>query len=202
VEWQETGERLQNMARDYAPLWPASIDTLNKDNVIGCNNDCNLFVFGVNVADRRLEQVGNYYLGDCVNKFIPGVLASQPSSDDGVRAEQMFVTSTGRIGVVSEFDKELSLHMTALQRNLANIISGPGKVKHSKWRAPKNSRGGSDAIGEASGFLDGDFLERFLDYENGSQEAQKVMAGNNEAENLAIPFADVVRVLEQLQSIH
>jgi DNA damage-binding protein 1 len=59
-----------------------------------------------------------------------GALAS--ASGESVRPEQMFVTATGRIGVISEFDSELSLHMTALQRNLGNIISGPGDVKHSK----------------------------------------------------------------------
>ena len=42
----------------------------------------------------------------------------------------MFMTSYGRIGVISELDEHFSLHMTALQRNLGYVVSGLGGVKH------------------------------------------------------------------------
>lgn len=71
-----------------------------------------------------------------------------------------------------------------------------------RWRAPKNSRGASDSIGEASGFLDGDFLEHFLDFDSESLEARKAMAGSTNAEQLAISFSEVINVLEQLQAVH
>jgi DNA damage-binding protein 1 len=71
-----------------------------------------------------------------------------------------------------------------------------------RWRAPKNSRGISDSIGEASGFLDGDFLEHLLDFDNGSPEVEKAMNGNTNAEKLALPLSEAINVLEQLQAIH
>ena len=71
-----------------------------------------------------------------------------------------------------------------------------------RWRTPKNSRGISDSIGEASGFLDGDFLERLLDLDNDSPEAQRAMNGSTNAEKLSISFSEVVNVLEQLQAVH
>lgn len=37
IQWEDTQERLENVARDYAPLWPVSVQTLDKDNVVGCN---------------------------------------------------------------------------------------------------------------------------------------------------------------------
>ncbi|KAF8526426.1 CPSF A subunit region-domain-containing protein [Gautieria morchelliformis] len=202
IQWDPSSQTLQNVARDYTPLWPVAIQTFDKDNIVGCNNDCNLFVYTTNATENRLEQVGNYYLGDCVNKFLPGSLTSQPESNEAVRPEQMFMTSNGRIGVISGLSDQVSLHMTALQRNLGYAISGPGDMKHAKWRAPKNSRGVSDSIGEATGFLDGDFLERLLDFNNGSPEVQKAMEGNTDAEKLPIPFSEVVNVLEQLQAVH
>lgn len=71
-----------------------------------------------------------------------------------------------------------------------------------RWRAPKNSRGVSDSISDATGFLDGDFLERFLDFDSGAPEVQKAMNGNTNAEKLAITYSEVVNVLEQLQAVH
>ena len=111
-------------------------------------------MFSFNTSDKRLKQVCKYYLGDYINKFLPGepahpaiyiylqfpdcsiddtgALTSQSVSDNRLQTEQMFFTSTGCIGVISKFDERLSLHMTALQRNLGNFILGPGEVRHSK----------------------------------------------------------------------
>ncbi|KAF8516138.1 CPSF A subunit region-domain-containing protein [Hysterangium stoloniferum] len=201
INWNERTQALENVARDYASLWPVAIETLDPQNIIGCNNDGNLFVFNINPAVKGLEQVGNYYISDLVNGFIPGSLTSI-SKREGLRAEHMFFTSTGRIGVVSELDSDLSFHMTGLQRNLGHLIIGIGDIKHSKWRAPQIFRGISDTMGEATGFLDGDFLERFLDFDNGSSEMQKAMEGKSAAEKLEISSSDIVRVLEELQTLH
>lgn len=73
-----------------------------------------------------------------MNRFVyvylsfTGTLTSQPDSNEAVRPEQIFMTSNGRIGVISKLDERISLHMTALQRNLGYFMSGPGDVKHSK----------------------------------------------------------------------
>ncbi|KIJ27182.1 hypothetical protein M422DRAFT_271673 [Sphaerobolus stellatus SS14] len=200
LRWDETSQELVNVARDYTPLWPISLETLSLNSVITCNNDCNLLVYNVNTADKRLEEAGNYYLGDSVNKFIPGALTG--SSEEAVRPEQMFITSMGRIGVISEFDERLSLPLTALQRNLENVVHSIGGIKHSRWRAPKNIRGISDSMKEATGFLDGDFLEHFLELDSNSKEATKVMQGNSAVEKVDLSYLEVVRALEQLQSVH
>jgi len=71
-----------------------------------------------------------------------------------------------------------------------------------RWRAPNKSGGVSDDVGKVSGFLDGDLLVRFLDFDQGSPQAQKSMKGSTEAEKLAISYQEVVSVLEQLQTVH
>lgn len=37
IQWNPSSQTLQNIARDYAPLWPVAIQTLDRDNIIGCN---------------------------------------------------------------------------------------------------------------------------------------------------------------------
>lgn len=60
------------------------------------------------------------------------------------------------------------------------------------------ARGRSDAEDTATGFLDGDFLERFLTHE----DPASLLKGRNAAENIALPVEQVESMLEKLQSLH
>ncbi|KZT73848.1 hypothetical protein DAEQUDRAFT_357103 [Daedalea quercina L-15889] len=191
--------KLQSIARDYAPLWPVAVEAIGKGGVIGANSDCNLFTFALARADNRstLERNGSYHIGDVVNKFIPGGLGSADLTNKLLEPKLVFFTSTGRIGVVLEMSDDISLHMTALQRNMAKRMIGPGNTFHAKWRAPANSKGHSDAEA-AFGFLDGDFLEHYLSV----PQAEKYLEGDNEAERISVSSAQIRDVLEKLQSLH
>ena len=47
--------------------------------------------------------------------------------------EIVYFTSSGQIGVIIDVqDKELAMHLTALQRNLAAVVSGVGSVSHTR----------------------------------------------------------------------
>lgn len=112
-------------------------------------SDANLFTYRITDNDEKtfLEREGFYHLGETVNKFLTGdclpyrylsyltlsrgTLAKY-SIDDPMQAQplQLFFTSVGRIGVVSEFNDQLSLSMTELQRNLNAVVKGPGDVTH------------------------------------------------------------------------
>ena len=117
--------------------------------------------------------------------------------------EVIFFTSSGRIGIVTDVqDNELSLHLTELQRNLAAVETGVGSVSHTRFRAPKNTRGTSDADGSAFGFVDGDFLEQFLALSANPEKREKVMKGSSEPEALKLSVEDISKFLEQLQSLH
>ncbi|KAI0061660.1 hypothetical protein BV25DRAFT_1857049 [Artomyces pyxidatus] len=194
---------LKTVARDYGPLWPVSIESWDQNSLIGANSDYNLFTFTVQPSGQRivLDRDGYYHLDDLVNKFLPGSMhTSDAARDIDVAAKMLFFTSSGRIGVVMDMGKELSLHMTALERNMAKSehdVTGSG---HSKWRAPVSARGKTDADGSAFGFLDGDFVEKFLDYPQ--TKAEGVMKGTSQPERLAQSYKDIRHVLEALQALH
>lgn len=92
--------------------------------------------------------------------------------------------------------------MTELQRNMAQVIPATGGLSHSKFRAPRNRRGRSDVEESAIGFLDGDFLERFLTLPHSSGTMDKIMKGISQAERLTLPREKIQKVLERLQSLH
>lgn len=71
-----------------------------------------------------------------------------------------------------------------------------------RFRAPKNNRGRSDSEATSFGFLDGDFLERFLLFKEDRQALDQIMEGQSEPERLTISVQRIQRVLERLQSMH
>ncbi|KAI0304406.1 CPSF A subunit region-domain-containing protein [Multifurca ochricompacta] len=203
----EGGEvRLESVAKDFSPLWPVSIESLDQDTIIGANSDCNLFTHTVQRGETRtfLDRNGLYNLGDVVNKFIPGSMTSSDSvpSDIALVPKLFFFTSSGRIGVIIDVGSELSLHLTALERNLGRVVTEIANVSHAKHRTPAGAWERSDADLAAYGFLDGDFLEKFLDYEQPSAEVERVLRGSSPPERLKQTYGEIKQTLEALQALH
>jgi DNA damage-binding protein 1 len=64
---------------------------------------------------------------------LKGTLTSPDKSDDAtLQPNQLFFTASGRIGVVLDMGTEISLHMTELQRNMAQVVTSPGGLSHTK----------------------------------------------------------------------
>lgn len=68
-----------------------------------------------------------------------------------------------------------------------------------RFRAPKNTRGPSGAD-TAFGFIDGDFLEQYLTLS--PDDLKKVKKGSSAPEQLKLSSEQIVKILEQLQSLH
>ncbi|KAI6039683.1 CPSF A subunit region-domain-containing protein [Pisolithus marmoratus] len=193
------------IAKDFGSLWPTCAQLLDEKSLIGANSDYNLFAFRLQKTElqKSLEREGHYFVGDIINKFVPGSLGLyEVSADVPMQPQQLFFTPTGKIGVVINMDKELSLHMTSLQRNLSTYFERKEGVSHSRFRAPKNSRGRSDSEASSFGFLDGDFLERFLLLVENPRALRQVMNGQSEPERLTISSERIQKVLERLQRMH
>lgn len=135
--------------------------------------------------------------------FIPGALSVEQTKESKFNPEAVFFTSSGRIGIISDIrDPDLSLHLTRLQSNLVSVIPGVGNQSHTKFRAPKNTRGPSDADNAAFGFLDGDFLEQFLGLHDSPDRLKKALEGGSEPERLKLSQEQITKILEELQSLH
>jgi len=198
--FQLEGAKMAIVAKCYTPNWAVALNALNEKASIGADSDCNLFTYRVTTGegDMQLEREGFYHLGELVNKFIAGSIAAY-SEDDSLQAKplQLFFTSVGRIGVISELGDELSFSMTELQRNLNGVMKGPGSITLAERRRPTRH---TDAQPQAVGFLDGDFLEQYLSQDK--PDLERIRSGSNDAEALRMSHQEIVQVLEKLQSIH
>jgi len=131
-----------------------------------------------------------------------GDSAPAANSTTALTSRLLFFTSSGRIGVVIDVSPELSLHLTALERNLRKIVAEIAQAPHAKYRAPVGAWGKSDADAAAYGFLDGDFLEKFLHYHHASMETERVLQGSSPPEKLKQTYGEIRQSLEALQALH
>jgi DNA damage-binding protein 1 len=140
-----------------------------------------------------------------------GCIGSMSSSDSAQHAagtmttpttQLLFFTTSGRIGVVVDVPSELSLHLTALERNLRRVVPEITQASHAKYRSPVGTWGKSDADAAPYGFLDGDFLEKFLDYHHPSTETDRVLQGVSPPEKLKQSYREIRQSLEALKALH
>ncbi|KAJ3733076.1 CPSF A subunit region-domain-containing protein [Lentinula guzmanii] len=225
------GGRLMTVARDYSPLWPVCVDAIDEKSFIGADKSLNLFSFSLSRgANNRpmLERDGFYHVGDLVTKFVRGSLItpSITSGEPKFIPTHVFCTLSGQIGVIIDVENEdmvrvfsaLELQLGQIQgensnRNQKSMVIGG--ISHAKHRAPRLSGARSDADQAAYGILDGDLLERMLEYMNTEPGfAEEVHAaamsslegagvgGNNDDSNSLIQYTmeELKKDLELLQN--
>ena len=96
------------------------------------------------------------------------------------RPQFIYGTVEGSIGVVLALTKELYTYLLRVQLAMATVVSGVGKLDHGTWRS-YYSEGFAVPVPLTQsnfGFVDGDFLELFLQLPVGTQ--QEVVAAVNE----------------------
>ncbi|KAI4297447.1 hypothetical protein L6164_037338 [Bauhinia variegata] len=157
---------IEERARDYNANWMSAVEILDDDIYLGAENNFNLFSVrknseGATDEERsRLEVVGEYHLGEFVNRFRHGSLVMRlPDSDVGQIPTVIFGTINGVIGVIASLPHEQYVFLEKLQTNLRKVIKGVGGLNHEQWRSFNNEKKTVDA----RNFLDGDLIESFLD---------------------------------------
>ncbi|EFJ23079.1 hypothetical protein SELMODRAFT_151061 [Selaginella moellendorffii] len=157
---------IEERARDYNANWMTAVEILDDDIYLGAENSFNLFTVRKNsdaATDEergRLEVVGEYHLGEFVNRFRHGSLVMRlPDNETSQIPTVIFGTVNGVIGVVASLQQEQFNFLQRLQHCLAKVIKGVGGLSHEQWRSFSSERKNADA----KNFLDGDLIESFLD---------------------------------------
>ncbi|KAH9288236.1 hypothetical protein KI387_032353 [Taxus chinensis] len=181
---------IEERARDYNANWMTAVEILDDDIYLGAENNFNLFTVRKNsdaATDEergRLEVVGEYHLGEFVNRFRHGSLVMRlPDSDSAQISTVIFGTVNGVIGVIASLPQEQYLFLEKLQQSLVKVIKGVGGLLHEQWRSFSNERKTADA----KNFLDGDLIESFLDLNRIRQEEVATLTGVP-VEELSHPF--------------
>ncbi|KAG1365035.1 DNA damage-binding protein 1 [Cocos nucifera] len=188
---------IEELARDYNANWMTAVEILDDDMYLGAENNFNLFTVRKNsdaATDEergRLEVVGEYHLGEFVNRFRHGSLVMRlPDSEAGHIPTVIFGTVNGVIGIVASLPHDQYVFLEKLQSNLVKVIKGVGGLSHEQWRSFNNEKKTVDA----RNFLDGDLIESFLDLSrNRIDEISKAMG---------VPVEELCKRVEELTRLH
>ncbi|GAA5973926.1 hypothetical protein JCM21900_005000 [Sporobolomyces salmonicolor] len=203
--------QLDELAKDYASRYMVGVEALGGDahEFLGAETDLNLFTVqrtDEQAAQRSLEDAGTlhpagaFHLGELVSRFRHGVFGQQygdrSTGPNAARPEWVYATSAGSIGVMAELDPAASRLLSGLERNLRGVVPGVGGLTQEAFRAYKSNR----RTLPSAGFVDGSFVELFLDLAVEEQDA--VLAGRSAAERIGVARGEVVRVLEDVARLH
>ena len=143
----------------------------------------------------RLQVMGQFHLGDFVNRIRPGSLVMKmPDSEVAKVPTMLFGTINGTIGVIASLPMEQYNLLLNLQEAMRKVVKGVGGLNHGEWRAFATPLMKTNA--DSNGFIDGDLIEQLLDLKPDSLEA--VLAEMSPA-----PDADVIlRLVEDLARLH
>ncbi|KAG1687986.1 hypothetical protein DVH05_004505 [Phytophthora capsici] len=186
LSYKQLGGTIEEIAKDLNSNWMSAVGIIDDDTYIGSETDFNLFTVQRNsgaASDEergRLDTVGEFHLGEFVNRFRYGSLVMQNNSssqaptgpsamvDVGERApvapavqnqSMLFGTVSGMIGVILPISNTQYSFLIRVQEALTHIVKGVGGFSHKDWRMFENRR----SVSEARNFIDGDLVESFLD---------------------------------------
>ncbi|GJD12440.1 DNA damage-binding protein 1 [Galdieria sulphuraria] len=188
---------IEDVARDIDPSWITVIEMLDLDYYISAENCFNLFTLKRNSdasteeERSRLEKVGEYHLGELVNRIRHGRLVLQiPESGISILKTLLYGTANGALGVIASIDEKTFQFLHSLQTALNEVIKGVGGIQHEDWRRFTSER----RIGDSKNFLDGDLIERFLDLSRDKMELV--------AKKVNVPVEELAKQVEELTRIH
>ncbi|XP_031425552.1 DNA damage-binding protein 1 [Clupea harengus] len=198
----------EEIARDFNPNWMSAVEILDDDNFLGAENAFNLFVCQKDSAAttdeerQHLQEVGVFHLGEFVNVFSHGslVLQNLGESSTPTQGSVLFGTVNGMIGLVTSLSESWYSLLLDLQNRLNKVIKSVGKIEHSFWRSFHTER----KTEQATGFIDGDLIESFLDL--GRAKMQEVVGGlqidDGSGMKREATVDEVIKIVEELTRIH
>ncbi|XP_036390837.1 DNA damage-binding protein 1 [Megalops cyprinoides] len=198
----------EEIARDFNPNWMSAVEILDDDNFLGAENAFNLFVCQKDSAAttdeerQHLQEVGVFHLGEFVNVFSHGslVLQNLGESSTPTQGSVLFGTVNGMIGLVTSLSESWYSLLMDLQNRLNKVIKSVGKIEHSFWRSFHTER----KTEQATGFIDGDLIESFLDL--GRAKMQEVVSSlqidDGSGMKREATVDEVIKIVEELTRIH
>lgn len=173
------------------------MEILDDDVYLGAENSFNLFTVrknseGATDEERgRLDVVGEYHLGEFVNRFRHGSLVMRlPDSEVGQIPTVIFGSVNGVIGVIASLPNDQYMFLEKLQSSLRKVIKGVGGLSHDQWRSFNNEK----RTVEAKNFLDGDLIESFLDLSRGKMDEI--------SKHVGVSVEELSKRVEELTRLH
>ncbi|KAI1095056.1 mono-functional DNA-alkylating methyl methanesulfonate N-term-domain-containing protein [Rostrohypoxylon terebratum] len=189
------GARLVEVARHYRSVWATAVCPIDQDLWLEADSHGNLLVLrrnldGVTLEDKkRMEVTSEMNLGETVNRIQK---VTVEASDTAIITPHAFIgTVDGGVYLFGLITPEYQDLMIRFQAKLNEYVETTGNILFSRYRSFRNEEKESEGPFR---FIDGEFLERFLDIDEKTQE--EICAGLG-------PDVEALRSLvEELKRMH
>ncbi|KAI9667647.1 MAG: hypothetical protein M1821_000464 [Bathelium mastoideum] len=157
-------DTLQEVARHFQTAWATTVACIDENTWLEADSEGNLMVLsrdlnGVTEDDKRKLQVtSEMNLGEMVNRIRSIDVGAW--SGAVVVPKAFMATVEGSIYLFALISAPKQNLLMQLQARLAEFVQSPGHFEFNKYRAFKSSVRESE---EPQRFVDGEFIERFLD---------------------------------------
>lgn len=198
----------EEIARDFQTNWMTSVEILDDETFLGAESTTNLFVCQKDSAAttdeerQHLQEVGQFHLGEFVNVFRHGSLVMQHPGETSspTQGSVLFGTIHGAIGLVSQLPADFYTFLSEVQEKLTKVIKSVGKIDHAFWRSFSTER----KTEQATGFIDGDLIESFLDLSRDKMQevVQGIQMDDGSGMKRDTSVDDLVKIIEELSRIH
>nr|XP_037277577.1 LOW QUALITY PROTEIN: DNA damage-binding protein 1-like [Rhipicephalus microplus] len=198
----------EEIARDFQTNWMTSVEILDDETFLGAESTTNLFVCQKDSAAttdeerQHLQEVGQFHLGEFVNVFRHGSLVMQHPGETSspTQGSVLFGTIHGAIGLVSQLPADFYTFLSEVQEKLTKVIKSVGKIDHALYPFFSTER----KTEQATGFIDGDLIESFLDLSRDKMQevVQGIQMDDGSGMKRDTSVDDLVKIIEELSRIH
>lgn len=136
--YKPSDNMIEEIARDYDSKNLTAIELFNEDTLIGSDTCFNIFTLQRNneaATDEersKLEIVGQFHLGEFVNRFRHGSLVMKVADGEGYNFPTiLYGTISGSLGVIASIPRDLFELLFKVQVKLTSVIKGVGSLTHS-----------------------------------------------------------------------
>ncbi|KAI5866704.1 mono-functional DNA-alkylating methyl methanesulfonate N-term-domain-containing protein [Durotheca rogersii] len=162
--------RLVEVSRHYQSVWATAICHVEGQSWLESDSQGNLLVLRRNVSGvtegdkRRMDVISEIKLGEMVNKIRK---VEVDASENAIVTPRAFLgTTEGGVYLFGTIAPDYQDLLIRFQNKLADVVETTGNILFSRYRSFWNEERESDG---PSRFIDGEFLERFLDMDEEKQ---------------------------------
>jgi len=172
---------LEEVAFDFNPNYITAAEVVGGEVYLAAESAYNLLALAQNAdtpnddEHRMLNTLGQFHLGEFVNRFRKGSLVMRPTEPEEEREggagggathalrlsphSVLYAAVSGAIGLVNPVSEPVYNLLLAIQTAVGKVIHGVGGLQFNTWRSFRNER----KTVAWKNFLDGDLIEAFLD---------------------------------------
>ncbi|ORZ19050.1 CPSF A subunit region-domain-containing protein [Absidia repens] len=199
LEERNHHSKMTTIAKDGNVNWMTAVSITDSDVYIGAEMSHNLFTLQKPATTQtdtsvdeimRMDVVGEYHIGDLINRMHRGTLADQIDPLEKKKSWTiMYATVNGAIGTLAGVTKEDYEILLTVQERILQLCPPIGGMNHAVWRTFYNGA----RSGESRNYIDGDLVEKFLTL---SREQQ-----NSVVESLPISVEQLQTKVEGLSQL-